>query len=328
MTRIEDLLLPFKESNSLLNVTNEQIKDYLEEQFQAEITQLEIQKFPEGIVNDVFKVIYWQKDSEHACVLKLCSDRFDRRKNEREIRILKLMQQIKIPAPKVLFHDFNKDRWNRDVICLDFVAGIPLSDLIKTHDQNCFAIIDELKTIIKKLHDHTKSSYFGVSLDEQDRKQERHKSYFSFISRIFFDRIERLKKRGLEIEEFKDFFNKREDVFNTCSSIHVLCHRDITPFNILIHPESYKISAILDWEFAWFSHPALDIASAYYRISNYWEELAEYFKEDFESTPLLNLYVIRRGLLTCSTYFSKQEDTRTLEKEFERLHMMLGDFEK
>ncbi|MHA1143929.1 MAG: phosphotransferase family protein [Candidatus Helarchaeota archaeon] len=328
MTRPEDLLQPIKEQNSPLQITEPKIKQYISKKLDLQVEDLAFTRFPNGIVNDVFKIDCITSRGSRSFVLKFCSDRFDGQKNLREFQILKNMEKINLPVPEILFFDASRTSWNRDVICWRYVDGIPLSELINTRDDACYSIIDQLQQVLKKLHAKTKTAHFGISIDEKERQKERHDSYFAFVFKLVFDKMPRLQELQFPIEPFRDFFLRVKESFNEISLDHALCHRDVTPLNVIVHPKTHEILAILDWEFAWYSHPTLDIASTYYRLSNYWQDLADYFKKDYDDMPLLPLYILRRGLLTCSTYFYKQNDMSRLNVEFNKLKTLLLRLEK
>ncbi|KDR80935.1 hypothetical protein GALMADRAFT_222534 [Galerina marginata CBS 339.88] len=147
-----------------------------------------------------------------------------------EIATIKFIQSnTTIPTPNIRcsFEDNG-----RIYIITDIVPGVAMSQL-EEHQKP--TVVKELEGYIEQMHALKSKKMGGVCGDV----------IFPYRFENLWPQYEGLKVRDADTPEF------------------VLCHNDLSQYNIIVDQETLKINAILDWEYAGFFPPEFD--SPFYR---------------------------------------------------------------
>ncbi|KAF6766907.1 Aminoglycoside phosphotransferase [Kalmanozyma brasiliensis GHG001] len=132
-------------------------------------------------------------------------------------------EHTSIPVPNIVFY---LDEGDRVYLATEVVEGVTLGDIEDPKDE--FKVCKQLDAYVTELETHRSSKIrgFGVDVCLPVHMHDLNNQYES--------------EKYVEVEG---------DPF-------VLCHGDLHPGNVIVDPETMKVKAVIDWEFAGY-YPAI-----------------------------------------------------------------------
>jgi len=131
-------------------------------------------------------------------------------------------EKTNIPVPNVVFY---LDEGERVYLATEWVEGIPMSSIENPKGRQ--KVIDQLDAYVSELETHRSSRIRGFGLD------------------VCFPPSVATLSNPFALEQFVKVQDKP----------FVLCHGDLHTDNVLVDPITFKITAIIDWEYAGY-YPA------------------------------------------------------------------------
>jgi hypothetical protein len=235
-----------------------------------------------GMVNSMFIINAQTVNGiEVELMLRLTEQHpfFTNKKTANEVAVINyLKQNTKIPVPIVLSHSNSKETSliGCEYILMNKVKGKLLGDLIdeKFQDVNCLPekLIDQMLEVFKQLRSvkfsQNKIGSFDLNMNIVALAQfgpfiEPCDNYLQFINKQLewsikeMNKIKIYKKLANELEMFRKNLNqivldkKCLDNLNFNDEMS-LTHGDLHAGNVFVDPDTYEITAIIDWEWAHF----------------------------------------------------------------------------
>ncbi len=160
-----------------------------------------------------------------------------------------------------------------------FKFGITLRDLLMEGDlQNIENTMFEVGRVLAKIHAYKfpQAGFFDTNLNINDTTNQ--SSYLEFANKCL-SHLTTIEKIGQEnISKIDTYFTKYKDLFPDTKDSN-LVHGDFDPANILVdqYEREWKITAVLDWEFAFAGSTLQDIAN----MLRYAHKMPDIFTESF-----------------------------------------------
>ena len=269
-----------KRINKFLNCLNDSKFKLLLESVNLKFTGAEPYKENMGMVNSMYLInAQMNNGTEIQLMLRITEQHpfFSYKKTANEVAVIKyLKQNTKIPVPTILSYSNNKETSviGCEYILMNRARGKVLGELIDEKFQDVYQLpeklIDQMLDVFKQL----KSIRFSVekigsfdlnmnivSLVQFGPNIEPCDNYLEFINKQLewsikeMNKIKIYKKLANELETFRKNFNQvvREkkilDHLNFNDQMS-LVHGDLHAGNIIVDPDTYEITAIIDWEWS------------------------------------------------------------------------------
>lgn len=240
------------------------------------------------------------------------------KKIKRELIVTELIREkigLKTPiARQILIDDDNADIF----LLEEELTGVPFDSLIQEADipreiiQN---VTYQAGGVLARVHEIT-SHYFGDVLPDTEEA-------FPSWAECFRNEVEWIlrtaENRGILNKSHIDFFKNKlaNSYIDQNQSKAVLCHRDFTPQNIILDPNTFTIIGIIDFEATRYWIPEWDLT----RVN----ALFEYSKGKLD---LLDRFFI--GYIERARNFSLQQIREAIDfyKCFESLHYWLWGWDR
>jgi aminoglycoside phosphotransferase (APT) family kinase protein len=182
-----------------------------------------------------------------------------------ESEIAKLLEG-RVPVPQVLYSDSSFSVCNYPFLVMNWVGGVQLSEMIDRKNEKIIwsaatkagAALAEVHKM--KFHD---SGFFDDHLNIKEHVEMNANSFIVFIEEILKKGYV-TKHIGVKLcSSVLNFSKEHAFLLDNPGEQNSLVHSDFNPLNILVEEEdsSIRISAILDWEYAFSGSPLMDIGN-------------------------------------------------------------------
>ncbi|WP_341985422.1 aminoglycoside phosphotransferase family protein [Rossellomorea oryzaecorticis] len=220
----------------------------------------QVQRLSGGLNNSNIKII---TNTNEIFVLRIYPKENKSMKIESEIA--KLLEG-RVPVPKVLYSDSSCSVFNYPFLLMNWVRGEQLSEMMDRKNEKIIwraataagAALAEVHKM--KFHD---SGFFDGQLNIKEHVKINANTFIAFIEEIL--------KKGYVIKHIGgklcssvlNFSKEHAFLLDDPGEQNSLVHSDFNPLNILVEEEdsSIRISAILDWEYAFSGSPLIDIGN-------------------------------------------------------------------
>lgn len=216
-------------------------------------------------------IIVQLKNEESAIILRIYLR--DKDSVHREKKIGDILKDV-VPVPQI---NYIGDIDNYRFAIVKFIPGIALRDLLLSDKEyNLEELMHEVGSLITRFSSHKfpKSGFFNNKLEIIEELPEDGLKEFSLSC---------LENCNVKKYLGKDIVFKIRSLLNSISTIKDeninLVHADYDPANILVNKidGKWKVSAILDWEFAYAGSWLNDVAN----ILRYSHQMPDRFKSSF-----------------------------------------------
>lgn len=168
-----------------------------------------------------------------------------------------------VPIPKILTHDFSRERIDRDYLIMNRVPGAALSEVShRLSSDQVSAILAELGRCVAKLH--------AVHIDRHGyvgdhRPMEPQPTWPDAFAIMWRKLIDDCVACGVYVEDDRtlamEVFDEHREVFDPAAPASV-CHMDLWIANVLVHEG--RFSALFDFDRACYGDRENDLAVAEY----------------------------------------------------------------
>ncbi len=172
-------------------------------------------------------------------------------------------ERTDVPIPKILAHDFSRERIDRDVLIMNRVPGSALSEVShRLTPGEVEAILTELGRCVAKLHAIHVAQHGYVG---EHRPMEPQPSWPEAFAIMWRKLIDDCVACGVYTDDDRalamKLFDEHRDVFDPATPASV-CHMDLWIANILVHEG--RFSALFDFDRACYGDRENDLAVAEY----------------------------------------------------------------
>ena len=208
-----------------------------------------------GCANLNFKILL--EDEKHPLILRIYLR--DKDAAEREQKLAALIKET-VPVP--LTHYIGELEGYHFAIT-EYMSGIPLRDLLLSDVPHVLnAIMHEIGTILAKItaHEFPKAGFFDKALNIIPYSSS--DDYLIFANNCLKHKTVLSVLTSEKISKISQVFERNAHLFPDEREKH-LVHGDFDPANILIQKSDgvWKVSGILDWEFAFAGSVLWDVAN-------------------------------------------------------------------
>lgn len=218
-------------------------------------SKVKITSLSGGLKNKVFKIT----DKDKKIVLKVSPiDESKMIKTDRnliywESEMLRLMKDIDIPSPKLLYCDKSK---NPKYLFMSHIEGVNYEEcktFLKKEDKE--KIEYELGKITKKISEVKSNKFFLPS-----KKDKEFKDNYNFIKYLFENLLIDVDEKNIDLEstnskEIIDILKEKKKSLNNIKEI-TLAHTDLWDGNIMI--DNDEISGIVDFSDLYYCDPLMN----------------------------------------------------------------------
>ena len=248
-----------------------------------EIMYNSITEIQTGLFNTTFKI--GCPEDEPDLIVRIAPDEdtgmiyYEKDMMHREPEIHKMVREkTTLPVPKIIHADFSKNLIPNDYLIMEFIEGIPMSDVPLTQAQQK-EIYKQTGSYLKELHDSTVLNTYGYPGNNcMAMKNSWNEAFYVMWSKLISD----ISSIGVYNKDENHFARKQLDKFMFAFDRRIpasLLHMDIWSQNILLDSNN-KISAILDWDRALYGDPEIEFA-----VLEYVGFLNDAFKEGYKTFP-------------------------------------------
>jgi aminoglycoside phosphotransferase (APT) family kinase protein len=187
----------------------------------------------------------------------------DRASGERDLNIFRLVKE-QVPVPHILYTHIRNEPEAISYTVMNWVDGILFSDVLASKDETAIAECShEIGITLANIGIHTfpRAGFFGPDLTIiEDLENVSILSYFEHF--LFIGQTGQHLGASLT-QRLWDFLIDNASYFDVLKDARSLVHSDFKGFNILVRQfdEHWKVSAVLDWEFAFAGSPLIDIGN-------------------------------------------------------------------
>ena len=184
--------------------------------------------------------------------------RYEHRMMEGEVGVLRLIaRNSSIPAPRVLHADFSRSAIPADFMIMEFLPGIPFN---KVRDQWPQSAVDSVREesgrFLREVNSIGNIRFGYFALPESAAP-----SWFETFKRMIEWLLEDASSQSISLPVSPDTILQtiqrfRDDLDAVRSA--QLVHWDLWDGNILVDPESRRITGIIDWERALWGDPLME----------------------------------------------------------------------
>lgn len=236
-------------------------------------------------INDLFGGSY----EGFPVVVKFSNPTWDREKALNEnVGLSFVGRATSVPVPRVLgtgrtFTSLTGRPEERDYLVLAALPGTPWSSC--NLDERAHArAVSQLAHFVRELRTHVAQSFGSLSFDRQGLLSVKptfeipggkaphiptFSQYVAYFADAYLGKIESLpglvRKSGLCMRTFREQVSRAVDrIADSCAGtpdVFVLSHQDLVRKNILVDQASGEITAVLDWEWAGFAMPEMELLS-------------------------------------------------------------------
>lgn len=172
---------------------------------------------------------------------------------DREFRVMQALANSNVPVPRMLHLCADESVIGSMFYIMEFIQGRHWWDQTLPGETNetRSAVFDEMNRVLVELH--------SINVDDVNLGD------FGPRAGYFSRQVKRWTKqyRGSETETIADvdqLIDWLEDNIPTDDEDSALVHGDYRLDNMIFHPESHKMVALLDWELSTLGHPLADLA--------------------------------------------------------------------
>jgi aminoglycoside phosphotransferase (APT) family kinase protein len=182
-----------------------------------------------------------------------------------ESEIAKLLEG-RVAVPQVLYADSSCSVFNYPFLLMNWVRGEQLSEMIdRKNERIIWSAATAAGAALAEVHKmkFLDSGFFDDQLNIKDRVEINASTFIAFIEEIL--------KKGYVTKHIGEklcssvlnFSQEYAFLLDNPGEQNSLVHSDFNPLNILVEEEdnSIRISAILDWEYAFSGSPLMDIGN-------------------------------------------------------------------
>ncbi|MGR3765483.1 phosphotransferase family protein [Rossellomorea sp. NS-SX7] len=239
-----------------LHEVRNMLKPFLKGRFVEKIARLS-----GGLNNSNIKVT---TDSHEDFVLRIYNERSNNMKIEAEIaRLL----DGRVPVPQTLYADSSCSVFHYPFMLMKWVPGVQLSEMVdRKNEKILWTAAHAAGEALANIHAVTfpESGFLDDELNIKERVE--------ITADTFLEFIEEMIEKGYVSKHLEEtlcgdvvrFAQEHASLMDDPGDQHSLVHSDFNPLNILVVEEKeseMKISAILDWEYAFSGSPLMDIGN-------------------------------------------------------------------
>ncbi|KAK4686802.1 hypothetical protein P7C73_g3323, partial [Tremellales sp. Uapishka_1] len=154
-------------------------------------------------------------------------------------------------------HVFSKESLENEALAMAYVkqhTTIPVPEVVAAYeDRGCFYLLQEfIEDAVQARVFFDNSTAFEIIRNQLEGYVAQLKTLTSPTLRSFT----KLTQFPFHIHYNRPLLSRAK--FKENVEPYVLCHGDLAWHNVLVHPETYKVLAIIDWEFAGFYPPVVE----------------------------------------------------------------------
>jgi aminoglycoside phosphotransferase (APT) family kinase protein len=208
-----------------------------------------------------------------------------------------------LPANKIIYVDISRKKYPFDFQIQEVIEGLDAEVVFEGAKQDYDTYSYDLGVLIGKLKSVKLNGYghFGDESVLQDVLKGEYETFFDYLNLDLVKQVELIEKSGFISEkvatEILNLFTDAKEIINQSDSS--LVHYDLADHNLRYDPNTFKISAIFDWEASVVGDSLLDLASCptwktlYPRIEKAKEGFLSIVNEPEFFNEKLDLYRLR-----------------------------------
>ncbi len=288
------------------NISKEQIIYLVKKGFGQEAVADDIVELEEGFFNTAYLVTV----NGTKTVLKVAPPkdvavmRYEKNLMRNEVTVLRAMSETgKIPVPRVLYYDTDRDMIDNEYFFMEFVQGSPMNNIHENLTEVQKQQVSEQLGKIAKEITNVYSEYFG-DISNKEKQFPTWKEAFNFmIAELVKDAREKEAQLPIAYDEIGMLFNKHSHVLDKVEKAS-LVHKDLWMGNIFIDEHTAEIKGIVDCERAVYGDVLLEPVCGFLLedsvfMNNFYGK-AELTSDEKIRTMLYRFYLLLIMIIECS----------------------------
>jgi len=248
------------ESSSKLKLNKAQLTDIIQNAFGSGAEIINVKENHDGWFNALYSVAIKGMNEvfikvappEHVPCL-----RYEKNIIKTETEVLRTFEQhIEIPAPKVLFEDYNKQIIESDYFIMEKLSGSSYSSIKEKLNMEDRNKIDRQKGQISRSINSIKNDTFGLFSHEKPKFNSWKNAFLQMLKEIFIDAYEFNVKLPISLYKVEEIFLEQSSSLESITEPS-LVHWDLHDGNIII-AEDKTIQGIIDCDRALWGDPAME----------------------------------------------------------------------
>jgi aminoglycoside phosphotransferase (APT) family kinase protein len=187
----------------------------------------------------------------------------DRMSGQRDLGIFQLVKE-RVPVPHILYTTTGSDPGAISYTVMSWVEGILFSDVLASNDESAIAeCAYDIGLTLANIGSYTfpRAGFFGPDLTIIEEFKEG--VILSYFEQFLFKGKTGQNLGATLTQRLWSFLNENAHCFDALDGARSLVHSDYKGFNILVRQVKgrWKVSGVLDWEFAFAGSPLTDIGN-------------------------------------------------------------------
>ncbi len=189
----------------------------------------------------------------------------DRAACQKDVDILALVQE-RVPVPEMLYSHTGDNAEDTTYAVTTWADGVLLSDVMVASDVTALAACAyEAGKTLAAIGSYTfpHAGFFGPGLTIAEAFEDSQQTALAYIEQSLFNARAGQRLGKNLTQRLWHFVTANAGYFALMDEVATLVHSDFKGFNILVHEvqKQWRISAVLDWEFAFAGSPLVDIGN-------------------------------------------------------------------
>lgn len=182
---------------------------------------------------------------------------------EKDLNIFQLIKE-RVPVPRILYTNARNEPGALSYSVMSWVDGVLFSDVLASKDENAIAeCAHAIGITLANIGSYTfpRAGFFGPDLTIQQELVD--ESVMAYFEQFLFEGQTGQRLGATLTGRLWKFLNDNAHYFEALPDARSLVHSDFKGFNILVRQSRgrWRVSAVLDWEFAFAGSPLVDIGN-------------------------------------------------------------------